>query len=108
MISQRILFMPPSFDVYNRNGAEMCHRVGCRKHTKLTRKYNGLFCKAHVTELDGIREGLRIAKKTNDLAEEDVYRQLEIECRKLHDKGHMYWKLKLERRLEHDEDDVTD
>lgn len=94
------LIMHRDFALRNKNGDEMCHHVGCRKHTRLISKYNGLFCKAHVKDLDEIRTELDRAKRTHDRHKEDVGRQREIEFRKLHEKGHMYWKLKLERHLE--------
>ncbi len=42
-------------DLVNRNGAKLCEYFGCRKHTTLSNKFGGLFCKKHVKELAILR-----------------------------------------------------
>lgn len=84
-------------DAVNRNGAELCHAVGCRKHKDLIDCFRGRFCKRHAAELCLIREKLNKAKRRGDAAEENDARQMEIEFRKFADKGHMAWKLMMER-----------
>jgi hypothetical protein len=37
------------YDLKNIHGALICQHIGCRKHTKLLYKYDGLFCNIHKT-----------------------------------------------------------
>ena len=84
------------YDAVNRNGAELCHAVGCRKHKTLISCFRGRFCPHHAAVLRLIREELSEAKRTRDVVAENAARQREIEFRKFADSGHMAWKLKIE------------
>lgn len=85
---------------YNRNGDEMCHAFGCRKHKKLKYIFLGKFCKLHVNMLKKIRDGLYYSKKSENIELENYWRQKEIEFRKFHDPGHMLFKLTIEQSLD--------
>jgi hypothetical protein len=87
---------------FNRNGDEMCHAFGCRKHKNLKNVFNGLFCSSHYRELSYIRTQLTFAKKLNFVEIENFWRQTEIEFRKFHDTGHMMYKLKIEKVYSND------
>ena len=84
------------YDLQNINGSLLCHAIKCRKHTKLQFVHGGLFCLKHRKSLDHIREQLQIAKQLDNLSDECVWRQNEIEFRKISDAGHMHWQYKLE------------
>lgn len=77
------------FDKTNKNGALLCHAVGCRKHTKLISRYKGQFCKIHIVEMDKIRNNLAVAKKYKKTSLEITMRKQEIEIRKFADNGHI-------------------
>lgn len=79
-----------SYKLYNNEGYEMCHMVGCTKHTDLVSGYNGLFCLKHYDRLVVIRRNLNYCKRTNNRAGELVYRQQEFEFRKKIDPAHVY------------------
>ncbi len=81
---------------YNKNGDEMCHVFGCRKHKYIKNIFNGKFCKKHKQELSLIRNNILLAKKSKNIEIENFWRQEEIIFRKFHDPGHMYYKLKVE------------
>lgn len=87
-------------DLYNMNGAPLCHGFGCRKHTKLTKRYNGLFCPGHLREMDEIRSKITHykhidTKTTEDIQSEMCYREQEFRLRKRMDSGHMHHHFKL-------------
>lgn len=77
--------------VYTRDGAPVCHAVGCRKRKRLHRAHGGVFCAEHVRALGMIRGRLQHAKAIGDIVSERRERQAEIEFRKLADAGHMHW-----------------
>lgn len=89
--------MPPSiFDGVNRNGAEICHAVGCRRHKRLREKFRGRFCDRHIAMLEDIRAEIIEAKTSGDVFREVRARYQEALFRKTMEPGHMSWLLKLE------------
>lgn len=84
------------YDKYNRNGSELCHAYGCRKHIKLINAFRGMFCNGHYEELLIIRNELNNAKISNNKKKEVEFRQKEFLMRKFLDNGHMKFMYKLE------------
>ena len=41
--------------MYNMHGAPLCHAMGCRKHTNLSKCQYGIFCHKHAKNIDIIR-----------------------------------------------------
>ena len=91
--------MVNKYSLKNKNGDNMCQKVGCRKHKNLINIFNGLFCNEHTRELSEIRNKLLYSKVVGDRYLEDTTRQQEIGFRKLMEPGHMYYKLKVENEL---------
>jgi len=81
---------------FNKNGDEMCHTFGCRKHKKLKYVFKGMFCHEHSKKLETIRNNIILAKKEYDIVSEDEWRQEELLFRKFQDKGHMIFKNRVE------------
>ncbi|KAJ3038070.1 hypothetical protein HDV00_001030 [Rhizophlyctis rosea] len=88
------------WDLTNIHGAPLCHAIGCRKHKKIQPHRKGLFCPKHQRELDEIRQYIEAAKVLGDIATERVWRQKEIDFRKMMDEGHLEWQRHLMDRLQ--------
>ena len=84
--------MCSKIELYNKNGDEMCHAFGCRKHTKLNTVYRGLFCPKHAGELRLIRRKIKFATSTE---EEIKYRTEEMLFRKRFDESYVAYINKL-------------
>jgi len=87
------------YDLYNMHGAPLCHKVGCRKHKKLTYVHRGLFCQKHTAKLDYIRNKLKQAKNKKNIHLELRWRQEEVEFRKTFDKGHCRYLVFIENQV---------
>lgn len=83
------------YDLKNKNGALLCHAVGCRKHTKLVNSHGGVFCKRHLLELESIRGRLHFAKSLGrrDLELEERNREFEFRKNAQHEEvvGHAHY-----------------
>lgn len=89
------------YDLFNRNGAPLCHAVGCRKHKNLYEQYRGLFCLQHLNELSEIRQ--RITHDTSSIEKLECAvraRREEALFRKVMECCHMHYLLQLETRLQ--------
>lgn len=87
-------------DLFNINGAPLCHAFGCRKHKKLIKYRNGLFCLKHTQQLDQIRSCLSYYKslehKTSEEIQGEIYfRDMELMFRKIMCPKHMRYILRL-------------
>jgi len=87
-------FSTKQLDKVNKNGDRLCDAFGCRKHTRLTRCYRGLFCVTHLEELGEIRSTIErhksmTYKTAEDIRCEIVYREREQLFRKQMHAGHM-------------------
>lgn len=83
-------------DLHNKNGSELCHWIGCRKHKRLYQGFRGKFCKRHLDELTKLRQEL---KESDVVIRDEIdLRYKEALWRKRMDKGHMYYILALEKR----------
>lgn len=87
--------MASKYQLYNKNGAQMCHHVGCRKHKRLHYAHGGLFCFKHVNELHSIRDLLVQSKTDKNVYMQIVYRQEELKFRKFFHNGHCKYLLEL-------------
>lgn len=74
------------YDLTNRNGSKLCHGFGCRKHTKLTKCFNGLFCKGCKEKITNIRAN---KNKEKSISEEIIWRFSEYCIRKIEDYRHI-------------------
>jgi hypothetical protein len=80
------------YELFNRNGALMCHAVGCRRHKKLRAVHGGLFCKKHAAKLAEIRSRIK-----HDISQAEVdARTEEALFRKLMEPRHMRYLFLLE------------
>jgi len=80
------------YDLQNRRGAALCHRVGCRKHARLAARYRGLFCAGHLAEMQEIRASVvywKTQRGAAALEQERGWRQRELAIRKTACAGHM-------------------
>lgn len=89
-----------SHDFFNRRGVELCHAVGCRKHKKLLKIFQGKFCYNHARLLQIIRDALNKAKLARNLSLELHHRQEEMLFRKRIDGGHVTAILNLSKAID--------
>jgi len=87
-----------ALDLVNRNGAELCHAVYCRKHKNLVEGFNGVFCSYHLNKLSELRNNLTKFKRNGNIVEEMTLRRKEIEFRKIPDISHVRYLKTLEDR----------
>jgi len=87
----------PATDIINKRGQNLCHAMCCRKYKHLEEKFGGRFCPKHIEELQQIRNKLWKAKISGNIFNELLYRQEEIEFRKLAEPGHMFFQRSLEK-----------
>jgi len=74
------------YDLFNRNGAPLCHAVKCRKHKRLIASNNGWFCHKHLKQLQEIRQLIKLHSE-----DEVKYRHQEMLFRKRFDPGHVWY-----------------
>lgn len=92
---------PSQLELYNRNGAEMCHAIGCRKHKRLVEVHRGKFCAFHADKLTKIREQMKNFAKNGNIEDEMIKRREEQQMRKVPDYNHEYYIKVLERRQDY-------
>jgi hypothetical protein len=91
---------PPTRELFNRNGDEMCHYVGCRKHVQLVYAHGGLFCHPHqqlIATLNNLKKQLSFQQ---NYAGEYAVRLEEVRCRKIVDRAHLNRVLALEKQYQ--------
>lgn len=91
------------YDRYNRNGTELCHYVGCRKHAHLIEIFGGKFCKIHRRAIREIRSK-KVGAHYNDMDPPDLitelgFRQDEYCVRKFDDRDHLVYLIGVYRRI---------
>jgi len=95
---------PRDLSSHNKNGVELCHAIGCRKHKKLYDAYRGKWCKYHYDKLTEIRAQLKVFAKNGNIHEEMIKRREEDQFRKTPDPKHLHYLKMLENRYVHNMD----